>query len=190
MRDFKRLSIETWPDFERLFLQDSGVHASCYCMYHKMTMAEYIQSNRDERRARQLELVRHNQADGLLMYEANEPIAWCQFDRAERFFAFDRMRDYLKLAIPIELRPAWRITCLFVAKRHRGEGLSAEILGEAVSRLTQSGPCVIEAFVADTPEGNKIKYTGSVRMFERLGFQNIAPIGKHLRLMRRTTTIE
>lgn len=183
--DYRRLTPELWNDFETLFLRDKGTHASCFCVYNRITMGEYIQSTTEWRRAKSKEWVLSGQATGILLYEEHNPIAWCQYGKAAEFGAFDKRKDYLALNLPEELRPTWRITCLFVSKEHRNTGLSGKALDAALLEIAKAGGGIVEVFVLKNPKREKIEFTGSVEMYERRGFSYVAPIGSTTHLMRR-----
>jgi GNAT superfamily N-acetyltransferase len=187
MNDFivKELNASTWNDFETLFLKHKGVRGGCWCVYHKMTMGEFIQSTREQRQQLHKDLVMQGKTNGILVYDHGVPIAWCQYGRAETFASsYDHVRDYGRLAIPSELKPGWRITCLFVDKDRRKEGWSRIALQAAVQSIASQGGGIIEAFPLDIPGAKRPSYTGSVKMYEELGFKVIAPIGKYNFLVR------
>ena len=130
------------------------------------------------------DLVVAGKASGLLLYDDGNPIGWCQYGRAPEFYAFDRMRDYVKLQIPEAFRPTWRITCFVVDKERRREGLSKLLLTETLLAIRTAGGGIVEAFPLLVPGIDKPQYTGSIKMYEEQGFAYIAPIGKYNHLMR------
>jgi GNAT superfamily N-acetyltransferase len=182
---YKRLDPSLWNDFETLFLRDKGTHASCFCVYNRITMGEYIQSTTQWRRAKSKEWVLSGQATGILVYEDDVPVAWCQYGKAAEFGAFDKRKDYLALNLSAELRPTWRITCLFVTKNHRDQGLSGKALDAALDEIAKAGGGIVEVFVLKNPKREKIEFTGSVEMYQRRGFSYVAPIGSTTHLLRR-----
>lgn len=184
MFETKSLSPATWPDFEFLFDRHNGLHGGCWCVYHRMTMSEFIQSTKTGRKTMHHDLVFSGKASGLLLYEGENPIGWCQYGRADEFPAFDRMRDYVKLAIPDALKPVWRITCFVVDKERRREGLSKLLLEQTLAAIRTAGGGIVEVFPLQLPGATKPTYTGSIKMYEEHGFAYVAPIGKYNHLMR------
>ena len=140
---------------------------------------------RDERKTFQEELVNQGEGYGLLVYDGDQPIAWCQFGPGTGFPRYDRGRAYSKLDIPVAWRPQWRISCLFVDKHRRKEGWSSVALREAVAHIGRNGGGVVEAFPFDLPNAKTISYTGTVDMFQKHGFEKVASVGKDRLLMRR-----
>jgi len=182
---YRRLNPSLWNDFETLFLRDKGTHASCFCVYNRITMGEYIQSTVEWRRAKSKEWVLSGEATGILVYEDDVPVAWCQYGKASEFGVFDRRKDYLALNLTEELLPTWRITCLFVSKDRRNQGLSGKALDAALLEIAKAGGGIVEVFVLKNPKREKIEFTGSVEMYQRRGFSYVAPIGSTTHLMRR-----
>ncbi len=182
----KAFTHDTWPDFAALFGKHRGVRGGCWCVAHRCaTSTQYTRMTRDERRAFQESLARQGRGHGLLVYDDDVPVAWCQFGPAAEFSRYDRGRAYGKLTIPAALAPRWRIACLFVDKHRRGEGLSKVALRAALARIAGGGGGVVEAFPFDVPGATRPSYTGSVKMYRDEGFVEVARLGTHTVLMRR-----
>jgi len=182
----KEFSAETWSDFEALFGKHKGVRGGCWCTFHLCPSSQYDRMTRDERREFQKELAYQGCGSGLIVYDDDVPIAWCQFGPAERFPRYDRMRAYKALSLPLDLQPQWRISCLFVDKHRRKEGLSALALTSALDSIRRQSGGIVEAFPLDVSGISRPSYTGSVKMYEREGFQAIARLGKNTVFMRLT----
>jgi GNAT superfamily N-acetyltransferase len=180
----KEFSKETWADFESLFGKHKGVRGGCWCTFHLCTSAQYDKMAKDERKEFQKALAYQGLGSGIIVYDGNTPIAWCQFGLAERFPRYDHMRAYKELDLPADLLPRWRISCLFVDKHRRGEGLSRFALKSAVESIRAHGGGVVEAFPLDVPEVRYPQYTGSEKMYHDEGFETIARLGKNTLLMR------
>jgi GNAT superfamily N-acetyltransferase len=182
--DVKELTSETWQGFETLFARHKGVRGGCWCTFHLCTSTQYWGMTWDQRREFQAAAVAQGRSHGLLVYDAGVPIAWCQYGPATDFRQFDRMRAYSKLALPAELAPRWRISCIFVDKHRRGEGLSHVALSAAVASMRKHGGGIVESFPLVVPGARRPQYTGSVAMYEREGFREVARLGERTVLMR------
>jgi GNAT superfamily N-acetyltransferase len=139
---------------------------------------------REERRDFHRSLLEQGQASGLLVYDGEQAVAWCQFGPAALFTTFDRNRVYKTLDIPPEWKPQWRISCLFVDKHRRREGLSTFALHAALEHIRTHGGGVVEAFPFEIEGVQRPSYTGSVAMYEHEGFARVCPLGKVMVLMR------
>jgi GNAT superfamily N-acetyltransferase len=180
----KEFSKETWADFETLFGKHKGVRGGCWCTFHLCTSAQYDKMAKDERKEFQKELAYQGLGSGILVYDQETPVAWCQVGLAERFPRYERMRAYQELNLPAQLLPRWRISCLFVDKHRRHEGLSTFALHAAVEFVRQHGGGVVEAFPLDILGARALQYTGSERMYKKEGFETVARLGKSTLLMR------
>lgn len=180
----KALSQETWDDFEKLFGKHKGVRGGCWCLFHRLSSAEYNKLSKDQRREHHKSLTQRGEGHGLLVFEADTPVAWCHFGPAKAFIQYDRSRAYSRLEIAPEHLPDWRIACIFVDKDHRRKGLSKFTLHAAMEMIRHKGGGVIEAFPLHLPEVERPSYTGSPAMYMEEGFEVICALGAHTVLMR------
>jgi GNAT superfamily N-acetyltransferase len=68
-------------------------------------------------------------------------------------------------------QPDWRITCFFVDKHHRRQGVSSAALGGALELIAGLGGGTVES---------------SLELFERHGFERVRKLRKHHWLVTRT----
>ena len=76
--------------------------------------------------------------------------------------------------------PDWRITCFFVGKGHRGQGVAAAALAGALEEIERLGGGTVESY-PDEVDGRgsaSFLHNGTVAMFEQQGFERTRPIGK------------
>ena len=118
----RELSEATWPDFERLFTGGGGWDF-CGCMVfhrgHHLSRVDYPTRREAgvRNRAEHRDLVTGGRAHGILVYDGDVPVGWCQFGPTAELPG--------RLPPSAELDPArWRITCLVVARSHRRRGVS------------------------------------------------------------------
>ncbi len=180
----KEFSQSTWADFDALFGKHKGVRGGCWCTFNLCTSSQFDKMSREQRRAFQQSLVEQGLGSGILVYDGQVPIGWCQVGPAARFPRFERNRIYKELTIPEELKPDWRISCLFVDKHRRNKGLSRVVLDAAITYIRENGGGVVEAFPMDVPGAKYPQYTGSTQMYLEQGFETITQIGKNTWLMR------
>jgi GNAT superfamily N-acetyltransferase len=183
--EVKEFTRNTWEDFDALFGKHKGVSGGCWCTFNLTTSTQFNKMTRDERKEMQHQLTEDDQSCGLMIYDACVPIGWCQYGPAENFIRFARMRAYQALEIPLELKPQWRISCIFVDKHRRREGLSQLPLQAALEAIKQKGGGIVEAFPFDIPGAKRPSYTGSVKMYTVEGFEEVARLGKITVLMRK-----
>ncbi len=180
----KPLTKDNWDDFEKLFQKHKGVRGGCWCTFHQLPSSDYIKMSRQDRKYYHRKRVEEHIATGLILYEDQNPIGWCQFGRGDIFEQLNRNRAYKKLDKEKQMTPDWRITCIFVDKDYRRVGLSSVILSKTLEMIRDLGGGLVEAFPFDMEGSDKPNYNGSVPMFEREGFEKVARLGKNIQLMR------
>ncbi len=82
-------------------------------------------------------------------------------------------------------QPDYRITCLFVDRRYRRQGMAAVAVRGALELIAQQGGGLVEAYPHDLAEkkkaGKKVSssflYNATRSMYERLGFTYLRPKG-------------
>ena len=183
--EVKEFTQDTWADFDALFGKHKGVSGGCWCTFNLITSSQFNKMTRDERKDMQHQLAEGGQSCGLMIYDAGVPVGWCQYGPAEYFTRLERARAYQELSIPLEWKPQWRISCIFVDKDRRREGLSQLPLKAALESIKQKGGGVVEAFPYDIPGAKRPSYTGSVKMYALEGFEEVARLGKITVLMRK-----
>jgi GNAT superfamily N-acetyltransferase len=70
----------------------------------------------------------------------------------------------------------WSITCLYVDRHHRNQGLSVALLKEAVKHARRHGARVVEGYPVqpDKRLPGGVLYTGTVSAFTKAGFKEVA----------------
>jgi len=107
----------TWDAFAELVERNNGIYGGCWCVaFH----SEYQREITDNRALKE-QLVRAGNAHAALVFDGNGLAqGWCQYGSSDELRLRHRL-EYRKDPPP----PArWRITCIFVDKRHRGQGIA------------------------------------------------------------------
>lgn len=183
----RELSKDTWKDFERLFGKYGGVQAGCWCMYYQRrgstpgnSFAEREGNNHREKKL----LVESSQAHGVLVYSGGKAIGWCQFGKAEELPRIDSSRNYKRLNPPATVGPLWRITCFFVDKDYRREGVASYALRSALHSIKKYGGGTVEAYPVTKKNAVNIWF-GTESMFRDQGFKVVGRLGNSGLLMKR-----
>ncbi len=177
------LTAARWSDFTALF-GERGACGGCWCMLWRLPRrtfdAQKGAGNRDAMRA----LVDAGEQPGLLAYRAREPVGWISLGPRAEFGALERSR----LLRPIDDRPVWSITCLFVAKAHRRTGVSVALLEAACAHVRRRGGRVVEGYPQQPKRGDMadvFAWTGIASAFVAAGFREVARPSPTRPIMRR-----
>lgn len=120
---------------------------------------------------------------GILAYDGRDPVAWCAVAPREAYPVLSRSR-VLK---PVDGQPVWSVSCLFVLKPYRRQGLSVRLLQEAVAFAAKCGARIVEGYpvqptMEKTPD--PFIWTGTPSAFQRAGFDEILRRSKTRPIMR------
>jgi GNAT superfamily N-acetyltransferase len=89
---------------------------------------------------------------------------------------------------PVDERPVWSISCLFIAKPFRRQGVSVALIGAATKFARSRGARVVEAYPV-VPYSDAMPaafaWTGTVSAYERAGFREVARRSAARPIMRR-----
>src|SRR5437660_356530 len=178
----KELRRETWPDFERVVEKHNGVWGGCWCVAFHIKRSEEKQWT-GKHRALKEKLVRANQSHATLVYNGADVVAWCQFGPPVELQG--GMSGYGKLD---EAPPDWRITCFFVDRDHRREGVAKAALEGALRIIATKGGGTVDGYPIDTrgkPYSSSFLWGGTEAMFAKLGFRRLGALGTSKWMMRK-----
>jgi ribosomal protein S18 acetylase RimI-like enzyme len=175
------LDASTWDAFADLVERNNGIFGGCWCIgFHR----EYQRGISDPRTLKE-QLVRAGDAHAALVFdEHGQAQGWCQFGGADEL-VLKHLREYQKDPPP----PArWRITCIFVDKRHRGQGIARAALEGALAQITAAGGGRVEA-ISETTTGREAQgrflFSATAELFEEYEFARGRQVGKHAWIMSR-----
>jgi GNAT superfamily N-acetyltransferase len=163
----RSLTPDRWPALEDLF-GDGGPCARCWCMYWRIGSA-YRQRPREENKATFQEVVQSG-PPGLLAFDGNLAVGWCQVTpRAdlpwlERTWRLARIDDL----------PVWSLSCFYVRKGYRKQGVTTALIAAAVDVARRAGAPALEAYPLDAALTPSTSHTGYASTFARAGFEIVA----------------
>jgi GNAT superfamily N-acetyltransferase len=179
---FKPLTSSEWPDFNRLF-EEHGIQNGCWCMYWRVARIACHQGFGDENKRAFKAIVDSGRVPGILAYLGGQPVAWCSIAPRADFPVLERSRT-LK---PIDNLPVWSITCFFVSKPFRRQGMTEILIQGAIQYASEQRARIIEAYPLRT-EITKLllyeRYMGIQSTFERAGFVEVASRSERRPILR------
>ncbi len=177
------LNAATWHLFAELVERNNGIYGGCWCIgYHP----ECGRRDIDHRTVKE-ERVRSGHAHHALVLDADGVAqGWAQYGDIEELSNIKHRRAYDK--DPPKL-PDWRITCIFVDRRHRGQGVARTALGGALRQIAERGGGLVEA-ISEVTAGREAQgrflFTATAELLEDFGFAKVRQVGKHAWIMSRT----
>ena len=151
-------------------------------MWWRLSRPEWnLGKGEDNRKAFQ-KLVRSGAEPGVLAYADSEPVGWCAIAPREQYSRLGSSR----ILSPLDDQPVWSVSCFYIARRFRNQGLSAELLKAAVDFARARGAKIIEGYPHDKKKAtvDAWVYTGLASTFRKAGFQEVAKRAKTRPIMR------
>ncbi len=180
-RTFRPLTSSLFADFEHLF-GPRGACGGCWCMFWKLRGKAFDENTGEPARQMQKSYVESGAVPGLLAFYGNKPVGW---------IAVEPRTSYPKLAHSRILKPVddadvWSVTCFFVAKQARHQGVTVELLKAAVDYVREEGGKIVEGYPVETKKDMPAPfvYTGTAAAFQKAGFVEVARRSETRPIMR------
>jgi hypothetical protein len=136
------LTSDLWPALEELFGK-LGACNGCWCMYWRICPA-YRKQDREVNKAAFRQIVGHGPPPGLIAFDGEVPVGWCQLTPRNALPWLDRV---------------WRLSALIAA---------------AVTIAKMAGASALEAYPLDGDLTSSASRTGYASTFARAGFNVLA----------------
>ena len=177
------LTSDRWSDFVQLFGKN-GACAGCWCMWWRVERKDYRAGQYATNKRRMKKLVESGEKPGLLAFAGREAVGWIALAPREVYPGLANART-LK---PVDDKPVWSVTCFFVAKEHRGQGVTTQLLNAAADYARKQGATLLEGYPNQpgAPWPDAGMYTGVVSAFEKARFKVVAKPSNSRRIMRRS----
>lgn len=187
----RELGPRTWADWLRTAEKHNGVWGGCWCVtFHlqrgglsKTAVPDGHGTVAQSRRELKERLVSANRSHAALVYAGDDIVGWCQYGSPVDLPG--RLGSFLTLGLDL---PRWRITCFFVDRDHRREGIASAALNGALRLIAANGGGSVDAYPIDTREGatsGSFLWSGTRSMFEKEGFRTLGALGKNKLVMRK-----
>ena len=141
-------------------------------MFWKLRGKAYEEARGLETRQMHKSIVDSGIVTGLLAYLHGDVVGW---------IAVEPRAAYPKLAHsralqPVDDQPVWSVTCFFVAKKSRRQGITVELLKAAVEHVKKQGGRIVEGYPVETQKELPATFihTGTASAFQQAGFKEVA----------------
>ncbi|HET6891853.1 MAG TPA: GNAT family N-acetyltransferase [Pyrinomonadaceae bacterium] len=189
---FHQATAARWADIEELF-GERGACGGCWCMFWRLPRKEFDQGKGSGNKRALKKIVtgqprsaaptNKGHAPGIIAYHKKEPIGWCAVAPREEYLALERSR----ILKPVDDKPVWSVSCLFIKKPYRRQGVSALLLRAAVEFAANQGAVVVEGYPVE-PSMDKMPdpflWHGVPSAFEAAGFREVLRRSKSRPIMR------
>jgi GNAT superfamily N-acetyltransferase len=173
------LTPDLWPALEDLF-GENGAVGGCWCMYWRIGRA-YRKRPHEENRAAFREVVKGGPPPGLLAFDGNMAVGWCQLTPRDALPWLDRTWRLKR----VDDVPVWSLSCFYVRKGYRRRGVTSALIAAAVKAAQRAKAAALEAYPLDAEQTPSASWTGYASTFARAGFKTVArrvpprPIMRH-----------
>ena len=181
-REFFPVDNSRWKDLEKLF-GIRGACGGCWCMTWRLSPKNFRENSGDGNKQLLKKLVYKDTKPGIIAYIDNEPAGWCAIAPREIYIRLENS----KILAPVDDKKVWSVSCLFISKKYRRQGLSTELIRHAVKFCKEQGAKIVEAYpVAPYVENMPAAFawTGIPSSFEKAGFKEVARRSRTRPIMR------
>jgi|SRR6516165_3684289 GNAT superfamily N-acetyltransferase len=159
------LTPELWPALEDLF-GNHGASNGCWCMHWRIGR-EYAKRPREENKAAFRRIVKRGPPPGLLAFEGDRAVGWCQLTPRAAVPILDERRTTAR----VDELPVWSLSCFYVRRGYRRRGVMAALISAAVKAAKRAKAPALEAYPYETKQP---VYVGVASTFKRAGFKVVA----------------
>lgn len=180
--EVRPLTSETWPAFAALVERHNGIFSGCWCVKFHPERDDHVPGYEGNRAFKQC-MVQEGVAHAALVVregdDGEEAIAWAEYGTPAELPDIHHRKQY---DAEKQGDPDYRITCVFIDRRWRRQGLSEIAIRGALDLIARAGGGVVEAYPHDLTHQTKkmsgsFLYNGTRRLYERLGFTYVRPKG-------------
>jgi len=141
-------------------------------MTPRLSRKDYEAGKGAKNRRRFRDIVKRGDEPGVLAYDGARPVGWCSIAPREAFIQLARSRALR----PVDEKPVWSVTCLFVDRAYRRRGVATALLRGAVKFARARGARIVEGYPVvprsdDMPD--VFAWMGLPAAFERAGFVEV-----------------
>lgn len=168
-----------WPALEDLF-GPKGACNNCWCMYWRIGSA-YRNQPSGKNKATLHQIVKAGPPPGLIAFDGDKPVGWCQLTPREALPWLDRTSRLKR----VDDLPVWSLSCFYIRIGYRRKGVTSALIDAAIKAAKRAKAPALEAYPLDAGKTPSTSGTGYATTFARAGFKTVAcytpprPIMRH-----------
>jgi GNAT superfamily N-acetyltransferase len=132
--------------------------------------AAYRKVPRDKNKAAFREIVKRGPPPGLVAFDGDIAVGWCQLTPRDALPWLDRARRLKR----VDQLPVWSLSCFYVRIGYRRQGVTSALVSAALRVAKLAGAAAVEAYPLDADKTPSASWTGYATTFERAGFKVVA----------------
>jgi GNAT superfamily N-acetyltransferase len=166
--EIRPLTPDLWPALEDLF-GEKGACNGCWCMYCRIGSA-YRKQPPSRNKAAFHTIVKRGPPPGLLAFDGDRAVGWCQVTPRDELPALDRSWRLKR----VDDVPVWALSCFYVRIGYRRQGVTKALITEALRVAKRARAPALEAYPFDAAVSPSTSSTGYATTFARAGFEVVA----------------
>jgi GNAT superfamily N-acetyltransferase len=171
-----------WAGFEQVMGKNGGC-GGCWCMLWRLTKQEMDVGMGEPNRLSMKALFDTGHVPGLIAWHDRRAVGWIQLDDRRAFARLETSR----VLNSVDDAEVWSVSCFFVHKDVRRNGVSVALLKAACAFAADRGARVVEGYPIDTPRENYppvYAWTGFAGTFRAAGFTEVVRRSETRPIMR------
>lgn len=184
--EIRPVTADRWADLAAFFGR-AGAFSHCWCTWWRQTSADFstgVKGQGAANRNLMHEIVESGAEPGLLAYRDGKAVGWISVAPRPQYGRIMRSRRIGPDPEDAMDERVWSVVCFWIPRSERGKGVANGLLQGAVERARERGALQLEAYPVDTASGRQPAanlFTGTLAMFQRAGFREVArPPGAQL----------
>ena len=181
--EIRTLTSETWPAYAALIEKHHGIFGGCWDTYFH-SLERDPDRTYDSNRELKCRLVEEGRAHAAVVFEGDAAVGWCQYGSPDELPNIHHRKQYLAEA---DQFPDYRLTCIFVDRDHRRQGVTELAIRGALDLIAAAGGGVVEGYPHEKPTkkvSSSFLYNATRPVYERMGFEYVRPKGLKNCVMR------
>ena len=122
------------------------------------------------------QIVKRGSPPGLLAFDGDLPVGWCQLTPRDALPWLDHMWWFTR----VDAVPVWSISCFFVRRGYRRQGVMTQLIFAALKTAKRARAPALEGYPIDTsaPKSTSNIFTGTAAAFARAGFAGFKVVAR------------
>ncbi|MCF6111792.1 GNAT family N-acetyltransferase [Mesorhizobium muleiense] len=132
--------------------------------------SSYRKRSGEENKAAFRQSIEHGPSPGVLAFDGGTAVGWCQVTPRDAVPWLDRLWQLKR----VDDAPVWSLSCLYVRKAYRRQGITSHLIAAALQAARRANAPALEAYPFDASVSPSASGSGYASTFARAGFRVVA----------------